>query len=179
MKQLMIVLAFAAGSWGCTNAMDIGASEFAMGSKERPKKRPVLCRVTGGGQIVAGENPDSFGGNAQPFQSDVDGEWNHVTHDGLHFHGDPRFIQCFNVPDHAADPPEAPANAAIFGGTGRLDGEEGCEFLVYVEDHGEPGFEDFYAIEITCRSGASYAAGDTLLHGNIQIHDVPPGHTSR
>lgn len=177
MKRLSaIVLVFAATGLGCSN-MDAIGSAGAGCEEHPPPPKPVLCRVTGGGQIIAGENPDSFGGNAQPFQTGVGGHWNHVTHDGEgHLIGVPDSITCFNVAGEPAAPPEAPANAAEFSGTGTWNGEEGCTFTVYVEDHGEPGTSDFYSITVTCPSGVSYSAGDTLLHGDIQIHDVPPGH---
>ncbi len=181
MRLSVIIFGFAIATVGCTNGLDSVGSTGA-GCKEHPPPK-VLCRVTGGGQILAGENPDTFGGNAQPFRTYVGGHWNHITHEGDHLIGRPDTIECFTVEGDPAAPPDAPANAARFSGTGTWNGEEGCEFTVYVEDHGEPatqggapGTDDFYSIEITCESGATYSAGDTLLHGNIQIHDVPPGH---
>lgn len=157
---------------GCTADGPIGVSQ------ERKVNPPEneLCRVTGGGRILADDSPDSFGGNAQPFRTDIDGEWNHVTHEGDHFHGDPAFIDCFDVEGDEARPPRAPTNAIEFGGTGRWNDEEDCSFFVHIEDHGEPGTSDVYRIDIWCTSGASYSAGDTLLDGNLQIHEVPPGH---
>jgi hypothetical protein len=142
----------------------------------------VLCRVTGGGQIEAGENPDSFGGNAGPFRGGARGHWNHVTHDDGHLNGsDIDFVECSVVEGDPAAPPDAPANAIRFGGTGTFNGEE-CSFVVYIEDHGEPaleegapGTEDFYSIDIDCPT-TDYSAENTLLHGNLQIHEVPPGH---
>jgi hypothetical protein len=173
LAPVFVVLA-GATALGCANAEDVGLSE---GRKVTPPPPEVeLCRVTGGGRILAGESPDSFGGNAQPFGTDVDGEWNHVTHDGAHFHGDPDTIECFNVEGAPAAPPHAPANAILFSGTGTFDGEDGCAFSVYIEDHGEPGTSDVYMIDISCTSGASYSAGNTLYNGNLQIHSVPAGH---
>lgn len=137
---------------------------------------PALCRVTGGGRVLADGSPDSFGGNAQPFGTDVDGEWNHVTHDGDHFHGDPASIDCFDVEDSPTTVPIRSANAILFSGTGTWNDEDGCDFTVYIEDHGEPGRADVYQIDISCPSGARYSAGDTLYKGNLQIHSISPGH---
>src|SRR5690606_2613656 len=63
-----------------------------------PPPETVPCRLTGGGQIEAGENPDSFGGNAQTPRGRVGLHWNHVTHEGDHFLGVPETIECFDVP---------------------------------------------------------------------------------
>jgi hypothetical protein len=162
---------------GCTNGDDgVGVTQQRKEETPPPPPETALCRVTGGGQILAGDSPDSFGGNAQPFRTYIGGEWNHVTHEGEHFHGDPDFISCSTVPGAPAAPPNAPANAIFFSGMGTFDGEDGCDFSVYIEDHGEPGTSDYYSIDIACQSGASYSAGDVLLNGNLQIHAVPPGH---
>jgi hypothetical protein len=188
--RIIITLVAALGAMGCANGSDLGSHSAAHTYEPPPvdagKKhedagppRGVPCRVTGGGQIEAGARPDSFGGNAQWVRGDVRGHWNHVTHDNGHLVGRPDTIECFTVPGDPAYPPAAPANAARFSGTGRYNGEI-CTFVVYVEDHGEGGGtderDDYYSIDIECPSGATYSAGDTLLHGNLQIHAVPPGH---
>lgn len=178
MKRSMgLVIVLAAGAVGCGQASDLG---LASGRKVKPPppEETVPCRVTGGGQIVAGEFPDTLGGNAQWFRGDPDGEWNHLTHEGEHFHGDPDFIECY-VDENDEEPPEAGASAIRFTGTGTYiqgpyEGEE-CTFEVYIEDHGEPGTDDFYEITITCGGTEVYSAANTLLHGNLQIHEVPPG----
>lgn len=151
--------------------------------KVQPPPETVPCRVTGGGQIEWGESPDSFGGNAQPFRTRVGGEWNHVTHDGLHFHGRPDAIECW-VDANDEEPPSAGAAAIQFSGVGSFGPYRSCAFVVYIEDHGEPGAEpvtpDYYEISIDCPgSEYDYYAGDTLLHGNLQLHAVPPGHLPR
>ncbi len=162
---------------GCPDAGEREDAGRDAGRDAGPPPAAVPCRVTGGGQIVEGARPDSFGGNAQPFRGGMLGHWNHVTHDDGHLIGRPTSIECFNVAGDPADPPSAPANAARFTGTGRFGGET-CTFEVYVEDHGEPGTDDVYEIDIDCPT-QSYSAGGTLLHGNIQIHAVPPGHMPR
>lgn len=179
---LASIMALAQGAVvsGCTGGGDAALSRER--KVESPPEESVAgpCRVTGGGRIMAYGSPDSFGGNAQPFpRGGVDGEWNHVTHDGDHFHGDPASIECFNVAGAPAAPPAAPANAILFSGMGRFNDEEGCDFAVYIEDHGEPGTEDFYAIDVWCPSGVSYGAANTLLDGNLQIHAVPVGRVRR
>lgn len=177
----LLALALTGLGAGCANGGDLGLSEQGHGIEEPPKPpKRVNCRMTGGGQIIAGANPDSFGGNAQPFRfGGVDGEWNHVTHEGDHFHGDPDTIVCLPpVGENDAPPPAAPTNAMLFSGTGLWNNDIVCDFVVYIEDHGEPGSDDYYEIEIDC-GGFVYTAGDTLLHGNLQIHEVPAGHLPR
>jgi hypothetical protein len=164
---------------GCANVSGDDLGLITERKVQPPGELVLQCRVTGGGQILTGDSPDSFGGNAQPFRDGVDGEWNHVTHDGDYFHGDPSFIQCFDVAGAPAAPPDAPANAIWFSGTGGWNDEEGCTFSVWIEDHSEPGTSDFYMIDVSCENGESYHAGNVLLHGNLQIHDVPAGHIAR
>lgn len=178
MRRLIpIIIGFGFAMLGCAN--DVGAIGSAEeGCEEYPPPPPpevTLCRVTGGGQILADDNPDSFGGNARPsFNS---GHWNHVTHEGDHLSGvpDPESIVCFNTGENDAPPPAAPANTIEFSGTARWDHRNDCEFFVHIEDHGEPGTDDVYEITVTCGGVEVYSAGDTLLHGNLQIHEVPPG----
>ena len=144
-----------------------------------------LCRLTGGGQILAadeGDRPDSFGGNAAPFRGGFRGEWNHVTHDGLHFHAHTiTFVEC-TVGANDEQPPEAGFSEIYFEGEGTLNREE-CTFQVWAEDHGEgrnAPARDQYAIAIDCPT-TDYDTGDPedLLHGNLQIHPVPPGFRPR
>src|SRR5690606_20920463 len=73
-----------------------------------PPKKPGRCWVTGGGQI----DGETFGGNAKPFRDgSVDGEWNHVDHQGNHFHGDPtEIITCDVVDGPGASPPQVEFN---------------------------------------------------------------------
>lgn len=176
MKRMMaIVLALFGGTLGCgTGGDDVGLIGAAHGAEENP---PALCRVTGGGRILAGDSPDSLGGNAQWFRGTVFGEWNHLTHEGQHFHGDPDYIECFEL-QNDEEPPEAGAAGIWFSGTGSYDGDDDCTFAVYIEDHGEPE-EDYYWISISCTGGASYTTGDWLYDGNLQIHAIPPGHMPR
>lgn len=145
------------------------------------REEPGLCRMTGGGQIVGeGENPDSFGGNAAPRRGDFTGEWNHVTHDGAHFHGhEIDYVACY-VNDNDEEPPEAGFAEMVFRGEGTFEGED-CTFEVEVEDHGEGAnapARDEYSIRIDCPGTENdYVTDDEaeILHGNIQIHPLPPG----
>jgi len=75
------------------------------------------------------------------------------------------------------------AKSAMFSGTGRVNGQAGYSFTVWVEDHGEPGAgRDRFRIQITGPGGFNYdsarlASKGGLLDkgGNIQIHKLP-GH---
>ena len=70
-----------------------------------------------------------------------------------------------------------PLMKAIFGGPCTIDGEEDSFYArVYVEDHGEPGTEDIFHIELYEGSNLIYEGGSEtvpILVGNIQIHKPP------
>lgn len=195
-RMVGIVLGIGAlAMFGAGCGVDPGSSTGELDKKDKKEceeepceeEEPVPCRVTGGGQILWGtgdDEVDSFGGNAQPFPRRDDwGEWNHVTHEGRHFVGDPLEIECgeeFND----EEPPAAGADTITFRGVGTFDGED-CTFTVYIEDHGEPSARadapsfrtDYYQIDIDCEGTEDdYFAGDWLYHGNLQLHEVPPGH---
>lgn len=113
----------------------------------------------------------AFGGNAKPFRDgSIDGEWNHVTFQGDHFHGHPRTLVCAFVGGDPADPPRVDANQATFIGFGVWNGEDGYTFEVVVEDHGESGRSDTHSITVFSPLGAVvYSASDVLARGNIQF----------
>lgn len=161
---------------GCVGSPD----DIGVARERKTQDGPGLCRVTGGGRILWEDHPDSFGGNAGPFRTGVDGEWNHVNHEGNHFHGDPETVDCWNSDGLPPDPPRAPFNTIRFTGSGYWDEhDEECTYAVEIEDHGEPGTEDHYLIDITCTGGVSYFASGTLFDGNLQIHAVPRGRLPR
>ena len=180
MRVLKIVLAAATAAIlipGCMGGEDdLGTSSDGHG-------RPAGgCWITGGGQIL----PEtlvggSFGGNAKDFVVSglVDGEWNHVTFDGDHFHGDPDFIVCYRDSRGGPTPPRAIPNNADFGGMGTWNGEEGYYFEVHIEDRGEPGEHDYYKIWVYQADNGGhtvYYSEGYVEHGNLQIHPPNPGH---
>ncbi|UJR83760.1 Hypothetical protein I5071_58310 [Sandaracinus amylolyticus] len=190
MKRMIGVMAGVIALVGCTSdpdtgrvgaahlQVDAGQKEEDAGRREDAGPPPGLCRMTGGGQIDVGEDPDSFGGNAAPRRGDFTGEWNHVTHEGQHFHGHTiNFVACF-VNANDEEPPEAGFAEIVFRGEGTFEGED-CTFEVEAEDHGEGAnapARDEYTIRIDCPT-TDYETPDEeeILHGNIQIHPLPPG----
>lgn len=147
-----------------------------------PPPPPGRCWVTGGGQIFpTGQAAAAFGGNAKPFADGRTdgGEWNHLSFDGNHFHGDPdaNTIECFLVAGPGAAPPRVEFNRIEFSGTGVWNHVSGYTFDVAIEDHGERGNNDTYAITIRDSGGTIvYSASGLLVHGNLQIHPTNPGH---
>lgn len=182
MRKVIGAIAVMGALVGCGYDPDVGRIEAAHGEvPPPPEERDALCRVTGGGQIEAGDFPDSFGGNAQPFRGDVIGHWNHVTHEGGHLLGDPEFVDCYDA-GNDEEPPSAGAAGIMFGGPAIWNGDDDCEFEVDIQDHGEGGpaaGPDFYSIAVFCGGSLVYEAANDLLHGNLQIHAVPPGHMPR
>jgi len=184
MKQMVGVMVGMLALVGCGYDPDTGRAGAAheQNPPDAGQPPPGLCRMTGGGQIDnEGENPDSYGGNAAPRRGDFTGEWNHVTHDGQHFHGHIIDSVVCNVHDNNEEPPEAGFAEIIFGGEGTFGDGENCTFVVEAEDHGEGAnapARDEYQITIDCDgTDWDYSTGDEkeVLHGNIQIHPLPPG----
>ncbi len=128
-------------------------------------------KVTGGGQInapktvmVKGKLVDraTFGFNVVYEEGDPapKGElefFDHATGMNVHAHDMTRLA----VSDEKTK--------AWFEGTCTIDGVSGHTFKAYVEDNNEPGENDVFKIELD----TGYAAGGTLLNGNIQIHKKP------
>ena len=56
---------------------------------------------------------------------------------------------------------------ATFTGQATIDGTS-ARYRIDVDDNGEPGTADTFAIQLS--GGSTYAAGGTLMGGNIQIH---------
>lgn len=139
-----------------------------------PPKPVGRCWITGGGQLVR----DAFGGNAKPFRDgSVDGQWNHVTAGGDHFHGQPDTIACSDAGPPGADHPVVEFNQADFSGSGTWNGASGYTFEVTVIDHGEPGRDDFYSLTVfDSGGGVVYTIDGTISRGNIQVHPPNPGH---
>lgn len=143
-----------------------------------PPKKPGRCWVTGGGQI----DGETFGGNAKPFRDgSVDGEWNHVDHQGNHFHGDPtEIITCDVVDGPGASPPQVEFNRIIFEGVGTWTELGGASipvtFRVVIEDHGEPGRLDEYTLTVFSGTTVIHSVSGVIDRGNLQIHPSNPGH---
>lgn len=142
------------------------------------------CWVTGIGTLGCGGEGDldSFGGNAMSMKdASVKGSWTHISHgSGVIFSGDVHNIVCKKFPLPGPDVPEAYPNYVNFGGTGRLNGEEGYFFDIKAVDHGEPGiYRDRYSIDIYDANGALvyHADGDITrnCHECLEDQFVPPG----
>jgi hypothetical protein len=116
-----------------------------------PDLRPII-KVTGGGNIL--DKAVNFGFNADPTPS---GHLNYQDQEqGIHLVSDS--IDSFT---------QTGPNEVTFTGTGHV-GSGPSQFTVKVQDNGEPGTNDTFAIVIT-GAGASSRSG-TLSQGNIQIH---------
>lgn len=149
----------------------------------------VGCFVSGGGHIGAEEdgngNSDNFGVIAAGmWDGSVRGEWQNTTHlDGYNsrFHGQVSFLYCYNDGGPGPDVPQASANHAIFGGSGKWDNDEGYLFIVSAADYkeGKAGEDantrDTYAITIYQDGNIVYEEND-IIFGNFQIHPPNNGH---
>jgi hypothetical protein len=129
--------------------------------------------VTGGGQCIVGANTKipsaSFGFNAMHSKDGTPkGELDYVDHiTGKHVH----IHELDYLWVWGTMPGNKPSElmVAMFGGPCTIDGVGGFYADVYVEDHGEPGKNDIFRIELsTGYVGGSY--GHVILAGNIQTH---------
>jgi len=131
-------------------------------------------KVTGGGQIKITQGKGSFGFNAMWFSRDPDpkGELEWVDHDtGMKVHA--HLLDYLNVWDELVGNKPWPLKKAFFSGPCTVDHADGFNFEVYVEDNGEPGKKDYFGLWVYNNGDLIYEAGDTLLHGNVQIHKPP------
>lgn len=117
-------------------------------------------KVTGGGWIAdsSADGKANFGFNAKSKPSGVDGR---LTYDsgsgGVNVKG-------------TASSLTISGNTAQFSGVCSYTGGA-CTFRVTVEDNGEPGSSDRFAIEVMNAAGATVHSADAILGGgNIQIH---------
>jgi hypothetical protein len=108
--------------------------------------------VTGGGNIL--DKAVNFGFNADPTPSGHLNYWD--KEQDIHLVSD-------SIDTFAQTGP----NEVTFTGTGHV-GAGPSQFMVKVQDNGEPGTNDTFMIVIT-GAGASTRSG-TLSQGNIQIH---------
>jgi hypothetical protein len=133
-----------------------------------------LGKVTGGGQIRIPEGKASFGFNAMKFSRDPSpkGELEYVDHktgSKVHAH----LLDYLNVWELLVGNKPWPLRKAFFSGPCTVDHKDGFTFEVYIEDNGEPGKRDYFGIWVYQNGDLIYQAGDTILHGNIQIHKPP------
>lgn len=127
-------------------------------------------KVTGGGQIPI-PNPTSkkqatFGFIADQTEAGsmaATGHFNYVNHEsGLHINGSVTEIKVI------ARNPDGTPKTVQFSGT--CDGNgPACTFVVTVEDHGEPGTSDEFAIRVTGDVNESQSQR-VISKGNVQFH---------
>lgn len=172
---------------GCAAGGDPGVAIEAHGAEPpyEPPKEAVGCWVTGGGQVEAENGAfvgGAFGFNAMSMRNGTfRGRLNHVTFDGDHFRGRTvDFIECFVVEGEEPDPPDADPVIARWTGEGIFNDNRNCDYIVEVEDHGEPGRDDRYHLMVFCVGDAGrrlvYEVDNVIARGNIQIHPPNPGH---
>ncbi len=124
----------------------------------------------------------------------VHGQWQNTTHrEGTKdkFHGQAKFLFCWNDGGPGPDVPKAKPNRAIWGGPGKWNNEEGYLFIVSAADYKEgkdgedANIRDAYAITIyfdVDGDGVATAADDIVyaetdcVFGNFQIHSSNKGH---
>lgn len=167
---------------GCAAGGDPGVAIEAHGAKPPEPPRDVVgCWITGGGQIEPDDSEyvgGAFGFNAMSMRNETyRGRLNHVTFEGDHFRGRTvEGIECTVVEGQEPDPPDADPVIAEWWGAGIWNDDHDCDYLVRVEDHGEPGTDDVYELTVFCGGVVVYSAGDVIARGNIQIHPPNPGH---
>lgn len=123
-------------------------------------------KITGGGSVGGPGEAGIFAGNVQVGpHDDFKGNWLYTSQDGSHV------IQSVDIMAMGFEQTQG-----WFEGTGLVNGEPGYRLRVTVVDHGEPGSEDDYRIEVwrTDRLGPEsiLSEGGTLQTGNVQVH--PP-----
>ncbi len=133
------------------------------------------CWLSGIGTIgCPGEvQHDSFGGNAMTKKDgSVKGSWTHISiASEVIFSGEVHYLVCKDFPSlPGPDVPVASPNYANFGGTGKLNGQDGYFFDVKVFDHAEPGiYRDRYSIDIYDENKA------LVYHADGHITDICHG----
>jgi hypothetical protein len=132
---------------------------FNAGSAGKCKQPDLsIAKVTGGGQITPNsDGRASFGFAAQREEDgSVSGHLNYLDHqEDLHINGPVVTISASDA-----------TGPVTFSGTA-CDGT--CTFTVTVEDNGEPGKNDTFAI--TVAGSVTYSASPpTISRGNIQRH---------
>jgi hypothetical protein len=125
------------------------------------------CRVTGGGQLVAGGPRVSFGFNVHKPPTKGQFEYNNHT-DKTAYHSttiddlEVTLFTCANGDDDGRQ--------ATFTGDLRRKGQAGtCRFQVEVTDCGEPGTQDSFSF-VPLSGDCPEPRSGTLDGGNIQIH---------
>jgi hypothetical protein len=113
-------------------------------------------QVTGGGWIrqVADRVPFGFNAQSTDAAEEATGNCNVIDH-ATRGH-----IKCLTVDALVV----TPTHATLFG-RATVDGVE-TDYRIDVDDLGEPGFADAFAIQ----TASGYSAAGTLQGGNIQIH---------
>jgi len=135
------------------------------------------CKVTGGGHGKIGENGipgGSFGFNVMWFSRDEfpKGELNYVDHNtGMKIQA--HDIEFLRVWEELPGNKPWPFRKAEFWGPCTIDGEDGHNFYVYVDDNGEPGTSDRFYISLDAGWYVGGSMDDPILCGNIQIHKPP------
>jgi len=131
-----------------------------------PDTRVIYGTLTGGGEIPSPVNPEikaNFGFVAQQKDGGTELSGSLLFKDhakGMNVHS--KSIDTLNL---------SGTNAATFTGPARVDGASGYTFTAYVEDNGESGGFDRFAITIWDPEGGNYYSADaTLESGNIQFH---------
>ena len=151
---------------------------------------PVMARpvpslpgfVTAGGSIANSDGTATFRGNATAFKTGaVGGIWTHVTASGDVVTGNVKYLYLRHVDGPSPDPPSAIPNEARLFGDATLNGASGYWVEVVVQDFGEPGTSDTYAIRLRNSDGiviwdTGLTSPTPLSSGNIQIHPPNAGH---
>jgi len=122
-------------------------------------------KVTGGGQIAVQGGSATFGFNADRKNDNTKGNLNYVNHvTGLHVNGSVDQIKIIGSSNGV--------KTVQFSGTSVRKGRfaQSTTFVVTVEDHGEPGFNDKFGITVSGDASESTAI-NLISRGNIKFHN--------
>jgi hypothetical protein len=125
------------------------------------------CKVTYGGRITTADGDKAtFGGNAKGAGPSGQEEFR--------AHGPTADFNLHSIDVQAVVCSEDGLSASIFG-TATIDGAGSVDYRIDVTDAGEPGSADTYEIRLS----NGYDSGvQTLVGGNVQIHQAGGGHAA-
>lgn len=124
----------------------------------------TALKVTGGGQIAVDDGLATFGFNAQRKAGEVKGQFNYANHvTGLHINGAVDQIKVIGKVNGVS--------TVQFSGTSNSKGRNALNttFVVTVEDHGEPGFNDEFGITVA-GDASEITSQEVISRGDIQFH---------
>lgn len=146
-----------------TGMEPFGTCENGSGGGTIPQNEAL--KVTGGGQVAVSGGSATFGFNADRKNDNTKGRLNYVNHvTGLHINGPVDEIKIIGSTNGI--------KTVQFSGTSVRKGRssQSTNFVVTVEDHGEPGRNDKFGITITGDASETTLI-DVISRGNIKLHE--------